>query len=366
MLVIDAENANKEVILTRTGCIWFLWLNIIYSLYLVVRYYVRDLPDPPLSFQSLFFSLVILLFSGWNLLLTSQLIRHQFYLSRTVLCIFTFAYGVVWGLVLHNLFNVYASLEFTMLISLVILFPAVVAFHLSKTLIATFIVPVVIAVYIDILRSPDVHTLFPLFSYTLAVGVVISCRNVMMEWFRKAEASEQQNVYLIKKLTKLADQDPLTGLANKRYLREYFYARIAKKADHSEVYLIMIDVDHFKRFNDHYGHIKGDECLVNVARCIARSVRNESDLAVRFGGEEFAVLLFSASREAVISVAGRIRESLAASSIPHEASDTAPWVTVSQGAACWQEGMALENLITLADQQLYQSKNQGRDRISMA
>lgn len=47
MLVIDAENANKEVILTRTGCIWFLWLNIIYSLYLVVRYYVRDLPDPP-------------------------------------------------------------------------------------------------------------------------------------------------------------------------------------------------------------------------------------------------------------------------------------------------------------------------------
>ncbi|KHJ65694.1 hypothetical protein QU24_23295 [Pantoea rodasii] len=65
-------------------------------------------------------------------------------------------------------------------------------------------------------------------------------------------------------------------------------------------------------------------------------------------------------------MAGRIQENLAASSIPHEASDTAPWVTVSQGAACWQEGMALENLITLADKQLYQSKNQGRNRISMA
>lgn len=94
MLVIDAQNAIKEVILTRTGCIWFLWLRFIYSLYLITRYYIRDLSDPFLSFQVLFFKLVILLFSGWNLLLISQLIRHQFYLSRSVLRVFFRQYAV--------------------------------------------------------------------------------------------------------------------------------------------------------------------------------------------------------------------------------------------------------------------------------
>lgn len=363
MLIMDAGKVNKDVILTRTGCIWFLWLNIAYSLYLCLRYFFYDdlVPSLPPIF---ILSLLLMLFSCWNLLLTSQLIKQQLYLTRAVLMLCAVIYGVIWALILHQLYRATHDIEWVMVISLLVLFPAVIAFHLSLNVIAAFVLPIILTLFINIAVLNPLNVLFHLVAYTLALGVVLSCRNVMMEWVRKAEASEQQNARLIQKLTRLVDHDPLTGLANKRYLREYFHARTAQIAAESQVYLIMIDVDHFKRYNDVYGHLKGDECLVKVARCISDSVRNESDLAVRFGGEEFAVLLLNATPEIASQVCERIKTTLEKRAIPHESSDTAEWVTLSQGAARWQPGMSLDSLITAADQQLYWSKNHGRNQFS--
>lgn len=364
MLIIDADKANKDVLLTRIGCTWFLWLNLLYSLYLCFRYFLHD-PIETRMPAVLMLSLAVLLFSLWNLLLSSQLVRHQFYLSRPILSISVLIYGVLWGLILYLISAEYAANEFGIMLSIVVLFPAVVAFHLSLLLTLLFAIPVLLAVYVNIFLYPAINPLFALFSYTLAMCIVFSCRQVMLEWYRKSEKSEQMNLRLIQKLTRLADQDPLTGLANKRYLREYFYARAAHfPADYAAAYLIMIDVDYFKRFNDTYGHIAGDQCLIRVSKCIARSVRDDSDLSVRFGGEEFAVLLLNADREAAIRVCERIKQNLAECRIPNEKSDVEPWVTVSQGGACWRSNMSLEQLITQADQQLYQSKHAGRNRIT--
>lgn len=179
-------------------------------------------------------------------------------------------------------------------------------------------------------------------------------------------------------------RDPLTGLANRRALDETvaveWHRAIRAQAPLS---LLMLDVDHFKAYNDHYGHVAGDECLQRVAQVLAQTTNRVGDLAARYGGEEFAVLLPGADAEGALQVAQRICEAVRDLEIAHAHSSAAPVVTVSVGVASLQPmfaGLTLnalplpatgasgsgiqvaQLLFQRADTALYRAKEQGRDR----
>ena len=158
-----------------------------------------------------------------------------------------------------------------------------------------------------------------------------------------------------------ATHDPLTGLYNRNYLGEALH-RLCATEDRpggARVALLMIDVDHFKQVNDIWGHQIGDKVLAAVAGAILHAIRPD-DIAVRFGGEEFVVLLADIELHAAQSIAERIRASIA------QTGEGLPEVTASVGVALRLPGEQCDSLVGRADQALYRAKAEGRDRVTVA
>ncbi len=172
-----------------------------------------------------------------------------------------------------------------------------------------------------------------------------------------------KRVELERELQRLAATDPLTGLANRRRFDESLAAELARAARTGEhVTLLLCDVDHFKRFNDRYGHPAGDACLVAVARALAGLARRPGDLVARYGGEELALVLPSTTLDGAVRVAEHVRDAVRALAMPHEGNEERGVVTMSVGAACVVGAWTAAEVLLLADQALYEAKGQGRDR----
>ena len=183
------------------------------------------------------------------------------------------------------------------------------------------------------------------------------------------------------RLQRLAETDGLTGLANRRILdqvveREWHRARRSG----SPLSLLMIDVDFFKRYNDTYGHLQGDQCLIAVAGALRRCVGRESDLVARYGGEEFVVLLPETGGAGARRLAEGILAAVRDLALPHQASELGS-VSVSVGVASFDQASrgwescgaraeeiaaGPERLLALADQALYRAKQAGRCRSCFA
>jgi diguanylate cyclase (GGDEF)-like protein/PAS domain S-box-containing protein len=171
-------------------------------------------------------------------------------------------------------------------------------------------------------------------------------------WQRRAE----------EELVRLAESDPLTGIANRRRFDETLNREWRRAMrDGAPISLLMIDVDHFKAYNDRYGHPAGDETLRLIARAITANARRPGDLAARYGGEEFAVLLPASDGNVAISVAEYIRAGVGVLALPHAASPSG-LVTVSIGIASLhvERGMNAAALVERADAALYKAKSNGR------
>lgn len=163
----------------------------------------------------------------------------------------------------------------------------------------------------------------------------------------------------------LATCDGLTGIANRRSFDEKLSAEWRRECrDSLPLALIMIDVDHFKLFNDTYGHQMGDKCLRKISEILTEAVRRPSDLVARYGGEEFALILPSIDMEGAEIVASRIRDGIARLAIVHSSGEGGQ-VTVSIGIATAfpRKGMKQESLLLSADNALYSAKRNGRNRI---
>lgn len=170
------------------------------------------------------------------------------------------------------------------------------------------------------------------------------------------------------RLQRLSNEDGLTGIANRRLFSDMLWREWRRCARSGEALsLILIDVDHFKKYNDYYGHPAGDECLKSVARIMAAAVHRSTDLVARYGGEEFVILLPATGREGAERVAERIAEALARLNLPHAASSLGR-VTLSQGCiSCIpREDCEPTILIEGADKVLYTAKQEGRNRIHVA
>lgn len=168
------------------------------------------------------------------------------------------------------------------------------------------------------------------------------------------------------RLRHLSVRDPLTCLYNRRHFDGDLTAACQAAAASGEpLALLMLDVDHFKRYNDAYGHPAGDACLVRVAHVLARVAEAHGGTAARLGGEEFALVLHGRHGPGARAVAQALCEAVRAEAIEHGASATGPHVTVSVGVALAMGGAQPQALLSTADRALYQAKDEGRDRIAL-
>jgi diguanylate cyclase (GGDEF)-like protein len=167
------------------------------------------------------------------------------------------------------------------------------------------------------------------------------------------------------KLEALSRSDSLTGLPNRRHFDEAAAAEFRRALRmHQPLSLLLCDVDHFKRYNDHYGHAAGDRALQQLAQVMQLCFGRAGELAARIGGEEFAVLLPNCDLACALDGAKRLHEALAAQALPHAASDVSEHLTLSIGAAEFDAATmdAFDSLYHLADQALYRAKGAGRNQ----
>jgi len=166
------------------------------------------------------------------------------------------------------------------------------------------------------------------------------------------------------KYKQLSETDPLTQISNRRVYEERVNTEInTAKRSGASLSLLMIDVDFFKKYNDNYGHDSGDVALIRVAKIIVESLPRSTDLAVRFGGEEFLVLMPLTDAEGAYTVAERIRLNIKSLAIAHSHSDVSPVLTVSIGLASLKgESLNEVDLLKQADNALYAAKDAGRNR----
>ncbi|MTJ10314.1 diguanylate cyclase domain-containing protein [Anabaena sp. UHCC 0204] len=176
------------------------------------------------------------------------------------------------------------------------------------------------------------------------------------------------------KLEQLANLDALTQVANRRCFNNRLTKEWQKLAETQQpLSLILFDIDFFKRYNDYYGHLAGDDCLLKIAQTVYQFIRHQdierpTDLVARYGGEEFAILLPNTDLKGSIMVATRLQEALYDLAIPHAKSEIKDIVTVSLGISSFIPGAEVkaDTLIANADQALYHAKEQGRDRYCIA
>ncbi|MFM0735027.1 diguanylate cyclase [Paraburkholderia sediminicola] len=197
---------------------------------------------------------------------------------------------------------------------------------------------------------------------TLAFGAVF----VMVSWLLAFALRDKLRAQAA--LMRLAATDPLTGLSNRRVLDSRLDEewRRARRSGQS-LSALFIDIDHFKQFNDVYGHASGDEALTAVAECISATVLRSVDLVARYGGEEFAVILPDTTAEGALNLAEKIRRKVQSLQVVHSDGEAIA-VTVSIGCATCvpAEGAKALDLLAAADRQLYAAKAAGRNRVNSA
>lgn len=210
----------------------------------------------------------------------------------------------------------------------------------------------------------DDYLLKPISEVVLKAKVMAMRRLVEMQ--RSLVAVTHQLNVVNKELQKLSTTDGLTGISNRRMydelsVREWRRCERMKKP----ISLVMVDVDNFKLYNDHYGHQAGDECLKMVAEQMRRAAPRPSDLVARYGGEEFVFVLGETDADGAKWVANLLRQRIADMNMPHAAAPL-QHVTVSCGVASVvpDEMLSLDVLMKSADHALYQAKQQGRDRVA--
>lgn len=167
-------------------------------------------------------------------------------------------------------------------------------------------------------------------------------------------------------LEHLSSHDGLTGIPNRRsfdHMLDREWRRCRR--DEANLSIVMIDIDFFKRYNDMYGHIAGDNCLRQIGKAVSQSVRRPGDFGARYGGEEFVLILPSTDEEGAKQVSQKLLSKIEDLKIIHEKSDVSPYVTVSIGICSFTPcgDISMEEAINSADSALYRAKEEGRNRV---
>ena len=198
-----------------------------------------------------------------------------------------------------------------------------------------------------------------------AEGEVDSLIGFMFD-ISERKKTEEQLVILQKELEDMSYKDGLTGVANRRMFDSILELEWANARRNGQpLSVIMIDIDHFKEFNDHYGHIQGDDCLIRVAQVLGSAATRARDFLARYGGEEFVLVLPEADADAAAKIAERCRQLIFKEQIPHARSPVSAVLTISLGVGTitpGHEDQAMAFIETI-DKKLYQAKQLGRNKI---
>ncbi len=284
------------------------------------------------------------------------------------------AAGLAWGAAGYFLF-VAESLPHQMFLAFVLAGMVAGAIPLLSFLgpaFPCFVIPIVLPIAYRMMEAGDqVH--IAMAPMILVFGLAMLAASAQMRRFflesidlrsRLASAVEAEHA-----LEQMARVDVLTGLANRRLFEEALEREWDRaRRERSDLSLIMVDIDHFKAYNDHYGHPAGDGCLATVAKTMSDALNRPGDIAARIGGEEFAVLLPDTPLKGAMRVAESIRKRVLALNLPHEAPAVDGRVTVSLGVATSHDLgiVSTRDLLCRSDRALYRAKRAGRNQLAAA
>lgn len=197
----------------------------------------------------------------------------------------------------------------------------------------------------------------------------IVLEKAVIERTREVEEQKRQIAEKNRILNELATKDDLTGIANHRRIMEYYRSEWQRALrEQTSIGVLLADIDNFKDYNDHFGHLQGDQCLLKVAGAFDSCALRPADMAGRYGGEEFLMILPQTSPEGILKVAENILQAVRDLNIPQTEGLQREIVTISIGvvSAIPRADMNPQLLLILADQALYRSKGQGKDRVTLA
>ncbi|EKD5157097.1 GGDEF domain-containing protein [Enterobacter cloacae] len=328
----------------------FLFLNATSAVFSVT--------NPLYSIQLLSFPLLAIF-----TLSTGLLLWHWQKCTRKInIPVVSAIFGILWAWQIASKFSLITHDRATYLIIalLTVLFIGSLAFAIN---IKAFTLHSLPAFIVCLWLSPSEHWLRMIYSFILpvvAIGVhhVLQRRNDRFAQELLSRLLEERET-----LTDLSMMDPLTGLYNRRGLQSRLENLPA--VENGEHFVLLMDIDHFKAYNDHYGHMMGDQALIRVSAAIRDAVRSR-DIVARFGGEEFMVLLTNISLEHARQTAERIRQKVYDLKIPHMFNErVATNVTISIGIAIFENEDA-EGALEKADKALYEAKHLGRNNILLS
>ncbi|WLQ12649.1 GGDEF domain-containing protein [Hahella aquimaris] len=225
--------------------------------------------------------------------------------------------------------------------------------------------------FIICLLAPMTLALFsPYATQPGAVGFLLMTFGLGMSWISTLPRHEYEVAVLsiiklsqqAKYLTELTIQDGLTGVKNRRYFDQILNADLRRASRlNYPISLLLIDIDHFKRVNDRYGHLVGDECLVQTAQTLMRQLQRNSDVLARYGGEEFGIILPGVDAEEAAALAEKLRRAVAACAVWNLSDPVSVTISIGGVSGVPRETMTPKQLLELADKALYQAKSYGRN-----
>lgn len=355
------------------GVRWFWVINLIAILFLLARFYIyRDAHLVASEALPWHYEWQLIAMGGIGLLSPlgwRWLSRQPYAIWYACLWGCALCWGLAWALVGYTISLVDLGGGFSLIFNMIslLLLTTLIAFYCDRWLFYSLAAAPWLFLVVRATWSPEPFVLVNILATSVLLIVLETGRRMLNRWFELAVSREHENLVLARKMDAMANSDPLTGVANRRYfatVSEEILEEVSRQ--HESLALILLDVDFFKRFNDRYGHQQGDECLVAVADCLSTSLREPTDVVARYGGEEFVILLYGADAEAAETVAKRIAGELALCAIPHADSTVSDQVTASQGIALWRRGESIEALLVRADEALYRVKDGGRNGYQLA
>lgn len=365
-LNFDLHTAEMRRQAITVSASWFLWVNILFSLFILGRNYFSPeylaavMHHPHHVLES---AMVLVLAASSSVLFILRMApdREAVWLSQLAKGTVLFL-SLTWAVSFY-VFIASGDMRVIFPLAALLLFTALISLYFDARVLLTFIVPIWLSILVSAFVYQQSPTALNAVLWLLLAALLESGRRMLNNWFLLALRRGQEKRDLIKQLETLASYDPLTGIANRRNFQQQLDNAIHDATQTGgELAMIMVDVDHFKRFNDHYGHQAGDICLKEVAHQLKSAVRKRGDSVARLGGEEFAILLPGGGSEAAHRVARRLAWRLENLAIEHAASPVNQHVTVSQGISVWKPDMSGTVFIAQADAALYQAKESGRNR----
>ena len=339
---------------------WFTFVNVSFALIILFRNFLISHFDRSLGTHTEILPFIDEITVG-IIVLSLMLVLFIYRLPArfTPLCVaMLMTISLMWSYCSFY-FIVWWQLPFAWPLSVILMLTALAALYYHPLALLLFIIPLWLTTLLASVQLNQGVNIRFLLVWLLLTAILIYGRVILQRWFDEAWLRYQENRMLIARLDVMAHQDALTGTANRRSMENFLDDALLQAEPFA---LLMLDVDYFKRYNDHYGHQAGDACLVKVADIVKTSIRTPADLVARYGGEEFVIVLPASSLDDAVRVAERIQTNLREISLPHAASEVSEMVTVSMGITLSKDGDSAYGIIARADEALYRAKQQGRNR----